>query len=221
VLSAIGVKRFALVLLFAPPLLSCSSATPHPPYAPQATTALTSVDFGPPPGRVELIPPRPPNADAWIDGEWVRRHGRWYWLVGRWVKTPPNATYSPWVLVRAEDGTPFYAPSVWKNAKGVPIPPPPALLLARASGEAIVDADNDVEPTGRNLNALPASRSYPPSPKSEAPTADTSEESQDDSVDAGSPDASADASAGVDASPEADRGAAPASDDGGPHSASP
>jgi hypothetical protein len=114
-----------------------------------------------------------------VDGEWVRRHGRWYWLVGRWVRTPPRATYSPWVLVRSEDGTPFYAPSVWKNAQGEPIPPPPAIVLARSSGEAVVDANNEVEPTGRNLDALPASRSYPPSPKSEAATEDTSDETTD------------------------------------------
>jgi hypothetical protein len=169
-------------------------------------TALTSVDFGPPPGRVELIPPRPPTADAWVDGEWVRRHGRWYWLVGRWVKTPPQATYSPWVLVRSQDGTPFYAPSVWKNAKGEPIPPPQALVLARASGEAIVDANNEVEATGRNLNALPASRSFPPSAKSEAATEDTSEETQDGGADASGPDAS-----GPDAAPEADAGPPPES----------
>ena len=169
-------KRFALILWLAPPLSSCSSTPPHPPYSPQATTALTSVDFGPPPGRVELIPPKPPSADAWVDGEWVRRHGRWYWLVGRWVKTPPKVTYSPWVLVRSEDGTPFYAPSVWKNAKGEVVPAPQALAIAHASGEAIVDANNDVESTGRNLNALPASRSFPPSAKSEAATGDTSEE---------------------------------------------
>jgi hypothetical protein len=161
-------------------------------------TALTSVDFGPPPGRVELIPARPPNADAWVDGEWVRRHGRWYWLVGRWVKTPPHTTYSPWVLVRSEDGTPFYAPSVWKNAKGEVVPPPQALVLAHASGEAIVDANNEVESTGRNLNALPASRSFPPSAKSEAATQDTSEEA-DGGGDAGAADGGSGAAGSGDA----------------------
>lgn len=127
-------------------------------------TALTQIDTGPPPGRVELIPARPSGADAWVDGEWVRRHGRWYWLVGRWVKAPPQARFSPWVLVRSSDGTPFYAPSVWKDGKGVVIAPPPALALARASAGAVVDPENEVQPIGRNLDALPASRSLAPPP---------------------------------------------------------
>ncbi len=183
-LSARVVPRLALVFpcLLAPSLWGCSPTPPHPPYAPQATNALTSVDYGPPPGRVELIPDRPGGADAWVDGEWVRRHGRWYWLVGRWVKTPTNATYSPWVVVRASDGTPFYAPSVWKDAKGNPIAAPQALAFARATAGAIVDAQNDVQPIGRNLTTLPASRTFPPSPGSESPPKGT------DAPDAGATD---------------------------------
>jgi hypothetical protein len=112
--------------------------------------------MAPPPGRIEVIPKRPNGADAWIDGEWVLQHGRWYWLLGRWVKVPDGATYSPWVMVRASDGTAFYAPSVWRTATGAPMnEPPPPLAVAMASGEAIVGAEGDAEDTGRNIKTPP------------------------------------------------------------------
>lgn len=119
----------------------------------------------PPPGRVELVPPRPPEADAWIDGEWVLRHGRWYWLLGRWVRAPRGATYSPWVFVRARDGTAFYGPSVWRSAGGLVLDPPPPLAIATASGEAIVDPEGNSEDTGRNI------LTRPPRPESPIPDA--------------------------------------------------
>jgi hypothetical protein len=133
---------------------ACGESLPHPPYAAQATTALTAVAFGPPPGRVEVIPTRPAGADAWVNGEWVLRRGRWYWLLGRWVRTPAGARYAPWVLVRAADGRPFYAPSFWQNAKGAPLPAPPALAYATASGHAVFDAEGETEPTGRNVKTI-------------------------------------------------------------------
>jgi hypothetical protein len=142
-------------------LVACGGV-PHPPYGPQATSALTAIDLAPSPGRVETIPPRPPAADAWVDGEWVLRHGRWYWLLGRWVTVPRGATYSPWVVVRASDGTPFYAPSTWHDATGAVLSPPPALALATASGEAVVDPEGNPEDTGRNVKTVPA-------PKTQAP----------------------------------------------------
>ena len=131
---------------------------PHPPYSPQATIALKAIELAPPPGRVETIPGRPADADAWVDGEWVLEHGRWYWLLGRWVKVPRGATYSPWVVVRASDGTPFYAPSTWRNATGEPISPPAPLAVAQASGEAILSPEGDAEDTGRNVESVPAPR---------------------------------------------------------------
>jgi hypothetical protein len=143
------------------PFAACGETLPHPPYAAQATTALAAVDFGPPPGRVEVAPKRPALANAWVDGEWIRRHGRWYWLLGRWVQTPTGAVYAPWVVVRAVDGTPFYAPSRWQNAKGVPIPPPPALAYATANGQAVFNAEGEAEQTGRSVKTLPEPRVSP------------------------------------------------------------
>jgi hypothetical protein len=136
-------------------LAACSSSLPHPPYSAQATSALTPIEMGPPPGRVESIPKQPAGADAWVNGEWILRHGRWYWLLGRWVKTPEGATYSPWVVVRASDGTPFYAASVWRDAKGATMAPPPGLAFATATGEAVVGPEGNPEQSGRVIKTPP------------------------------------------------------------------
>jgi hypothetical protein len=145
-------------------LAACHGPLPHPRLSPQATSALTPIDSVPPPGRVELIPDRPAGADAWVDGEWLLRHGRWYWLLGRWVKTPADATYCPWVVVYATDGTPFYAPSMWRDARGAEIPPPAGLAFATASGEAVVSPEGEPEDTGRVIKTAPARRPRPVAP---------------------------------------------------------
>jgi hypothetical protein len=59
------------------------------------------------------------------------------------------------VVVRASDGTPFYAPSVWRDANGVSAPAPPALALAAASGGAVVGPGGDPEDTGRAIKTAP------------------------------------------------------------------
>jgi hypothetical protein len=154
--------RRSFLVLGALPLTACAGSLPHPPYAPQATSALTPVEFAPPPGRIEAIPPRPLTADAWVDGEWIYRHGRWFWLLGRWVKTPPGARYAPWVCVHAIDGSAYYAPSIWRDAQGAPLAAPPTpLAFAAASGEAVFDSEGDVEETGRNIKAAPPARRNP------------------------------------------------------------
>jgi hypothetical protein len=169
------VIRTSICLLALAPAAGCGGSLPHPPYSRQSTDALIPVDVGPPPGRVEHVPNRPPGASAWVDGEWIRRHGRWYWLVGRWVTTPPGSTYSPWVFVRAQNGAGFYAPSIWKDARGVAMAAPPALATANANGEGVVDAEGNPVHTGRNLQTVPAppiapsASSQPPPPPASAP----------------------------------------------------
>ncbi len=116
--------------------------------------------MAPPPGRAEELPAKPDGADTWIDGEWIHRHGRWYWLLGRWVKAPPGATYRPWVVVRASDGTPFYAASQWVDEKGNPVDPPQPLAYATASGVGVVSPGGDLEETGRIIKTVP-SHSHP------------------------------------------------------------
>jgi len=136
-------------------VVGCGGALPHPPYAAQATSALRRVEVGPPPGRVEEVPPRPEGATAWIDGEWIWMHGRWYWLVGRWVQAPAGAKYVPWVAVFANDGSSYWAPGLWLDASGQPVAPPPALALAKPSRGAVVDLEGDVDVTGRTITTVP------------------------------------------------------------------
>jgi hypothetical protein len=135
--------------------LACGGPLPHPPFAPQLTDALVIVASPPPPGRVERVPDRPSGADAWVEGEWIQHAGRWSWLLGRWVKTPNGARYSPWVVVRAADGTTYYAPSAWKNAQGLPLADPPALSFAAVTDQAVYDPQGEIDDTGRAMKEAP------------------------------------------------------------------
>ncbi len=150
---------------------SCAGSLPHPPFAPQASSALVRIDTPPPPGRVERVPKQPPGADAWVDGEWIRRRRRWYWLEGRWVKTPAGARYAPWVVVRSLEGDVYYAPSVWVDARGSTLSAPTSLDLGVASREAVFDAEGNLEPTGRNLTTAPPLRSHRPPDETPPPLA--------------------------------------------------
>lgn len=82
-------------------------------------------------------------------------HGRWYWLVGRWVIAPVGAKYAPWVAVFASDGTPYWAPGVWLNEQGRPLIPPPPLALAKPSRGGVVDPEGNVDVTGRTITVVP------------------------------------------------------------------
>ncbi len=120
---------------------------PHPTYAAQPTSALVTIKHEPPPARVENLPARPAGATTWVDGEWSWNRRRWVWSPGRWVAPPSGATYAPWVTVRAIDGTLYFAPAQWRDAKGSPIPPPKALAIATVESGAVVDAEGDMERT--------------------------------------------------------------------------
>jgi hypothetical protein len=140
-------------------LVACSSSMPHPLYAAQPTSALVEVSGPPPPSRVEVVPARPDARSVWIDGEWLWRRGRWAWLVGRWVLEPPGARFSPWVFVRAPNGTLWMARGTWRDAKGVPIEAPRALAVAAVQSADVVNADGTTETTGPTLNNRPKSTS--------------------------------------------------------------
>jgi hypothetical protein len=134
-------------------LMSCGHALPRPPWTRHATSAFAEVPFPPPPGRVEFIPPQPRPEAVWIDGEWTWEPigQRWAWKYGRWVVSPSGARYARWAVVRASDGTLFFAPGVWLDAKGREVEPPPVLALARASDEDVVNPEGTKEPTGTNV----------------------------------------------------------------------
>lgn len=111
------------------------------------------VSATPPPGRIEVIPPRPNRSAVWIDGEWSWHRQRWAWVEGRWVDPPPAASFSPWVFERGTDGRMWYAPGIWRRADGAPIDPPPPLASAHVEPTQIVNASGAVETTGPTRSA--------------------------------------------------------------------
>jgi hypothetical protein len=121
---------------------------PRPPYSPQPTSALTVITHEPPPARVEHAPARPDVEGAvWLDGEWAWHGRRWTWTPGRWVAPAEGTTYSPWCTVRAPDGTLYFAPAVWRDAKGNVVDAPKTLAAAVVDSGTVVDAEGEMERT--------------------------------------------------------------------------
>jgi hypothetical protein len=146
---------------------ACVGRLPHPPYAGQPTSALETVGYPPPPARVEFVPPRPAPGAVWIDGEWAWQGRRWAWRIGRWVEPPPGARYSPWTVVRGDDGSTYYAAGAWRDARGAELAEPVALVAARANLSDVVDPEGELETTGRSIrpartSAVDAGTEAPP-----------------------------------------------------------
>jgi hypothetical protein len=139
------VRSFVLALA----LTACSSSLPHPTYERQPQSALVEVAFPPPPARPEIIPDPPRDDAVWIDGEWAWRGRRWAWRSGRWVVPPAGCAFSPWTMVRRDDGVLFFAPGTWRDAKGDAVDAPKPLALGGATSGAVVDPSGDVEITGQ------------------------------------------------------------------------
>lgn len=138
----------ALAAAFGAATAACGGLSlPHPRYAAQDTSALEPIAHEPPPARVEEIPPRPPDATAWVDGEWSWKRRRWIWTPGRWVNPPEGSTYAPWVTVRAGDGKLYFAPAQWRDVQGKPMAAPKALATAKLESGAVVDAEGEMERT--------------------------------------------------------------------------
>ena len=166
-------------------LAACAGRLPHPPYAPQPTEALEVVGYPPPPARVEFVPPQPAAGAVWIDGEWVWQGRRWAWRIGRWIDPPAGARFSPWTLVRGDDGTTYYAPGVWRDAKGAELAEPATLVAARPNLSDVVDPEGELETTGRSIR----------------PAQDLSRDGGAAAAPEGVPDAEASNDAGPDAGP--------------------
>ncbi len=132
-------------------VVACVGRLPHPPYARQSTAALEVVGYPPPPARIEFVP-LPPTGDAvWIDGEWAWQGRRWAWRIGRWVEPPRGASFSPWTVVRSDDGTTYYAAGAWRDADGGALAEPAALVAARPNLSDVVDPEGELETTGRSI----------------------------------------------------------------------
>lgn len=132
--------------------VACGSPrVPAPPITGHPTSALVTVDYPPPPARVEWVPERPEPRAVWIDGEWLWRSGRWSWLTGRWVIPPSGGRYAPWTTVRDKSGTLYLAAGAWRNEIGDEITAPPPLAPGRARPTSIVSPEGDEEPVGPTI----------------------------------------------------------------------
>jgi hypothetical protein len=139
-------------------LAACTARLPHPLYEAQPTAALESVGYPPPPARVEIVPARPSPRAVWIDGEWAWQGRRWAWRIGRWVEPPAGARYAPWTVVRGDDGSTYYAPGAWRDAKGGELPDPAAIATGRPDLQDVVDPEGELEQTGRSIRPVSETR---------------------------------------------------------------
>ena len=84
------------------------------PSGPQPARALpVSVDFPPPPAKIEEIPlsDRSGNRCAWRDGFWDWTGRRWEWQAGRAVLAPPGCRLAEIKLEWTTDSLSFYRPA--------------------------------------------------------------------------------------------------------------
>ena len=108
--------------LFFPLLLlgACGPSLPTPAVGDHLGDTPIAVPIAPPPGKAEVIPPRPADLKqpVWIDGEWEWTGRRWQWKNGRWEEAPRGQVFAPAILVRRNDGSFAYFPGAWKAAAG-------------------------------------------------------------------------------------------------------
>ena len=124
-------RRPALLALLAVSLLACGGGLPEPRYTKHDGETPQVVPSMPPPGKVEIVPPRPATLKhpVWIDGEWEWTGRRWTWKepgkdpgkAPGWVDAPPDAAYALPLTLRLPDGRLVHFPGGWKKDK----PPPP------------------------------------------------------------------------------------------------
>jgi hypothetical protein len=115
----------ALALAFA--LVGCSRVLPEPKMADDDRQGEqpTVVSSMPPPGKVEIVPPHPPELKrpVWIDGEWEWSAGRrWVWKEHGWEENHPGEVYELPVTKRLPDGKLVHFPGRWKRPDSAPAP---------------------------------------------------------------------------------------------------
>ncbi|MBV9947978.1 MAG: hypothetical protein JOZ69_14080, partial [Myxococcales bacterium] len=150
-------------------LAACGGSLPVPEYVAQPSSALAPVDYPPPPALVEFVPERPGPGGAggavWVDGEWIWQGRRFAWRAGRWIVPPPGSAYSPWAIVRGEDGTVYMAPGAWRDAAGRELPEPAPLATARTNPGSVVNAEGEREDVGHRVRTLRPEPAPEPAPK--------------------------------------------------------
>jgi hypothetical protein len=129
-------------------LAACTSSLTAPRTGPHADETPAVVPYPPPPGEVEVIPPRPPGLKnpVWIDGEQQWNGRRWAWKEGGWRDQAPDEYFAPPTTERASDGSLLHYAGVWKKIGASPRPPaasssastdlPPPALRSAEPGSA-------------------------------------------------------------------------------------
>jgi hypothetical protein len=116
-------KRARLVVatgLLACGVLACGGSLPQPRFTQHgADETPVDVPTPPPPGKVEIVPKRPPELKhpVWIDGEWEWTGRRWVWKDHGWQEEPPGEAYAPPLTMRRPppEGTLVHLPGTWKK----------------------------------------------------------------------------------------------------------
>lgn len=108
----------ALVLALSLSLSACSGSLPSPPKGTQVGAEPVNVPSMPPPGKVEIVPPRPESMKnpVWIDGEWEWKGRRWVWKEPRWEDLEPGALWAPPMTIRLNDGSLVHYKGRWIRA---------------------------------------------------------------------------------------------------------
>jgi hypothetical protein len=94
------------------------------PSGPQPERAQpVSVDFPPPPAKIEEIPlsHRARNRCLWRDGFWDWTGQRWEWQAGRAVIAPAGCFFSEAKLEWTTDSLSFYRPAWYPDATRTPV----------------------------------------------------------------------------------------------------
>ena len=86
--------------------------------------APVSVDFPPPPAKIEEIPlsHRSNNRCVWRDGFWDWTGRRWEWQAGRAVLSPPGCHFAQAKLEWTADSLSFYRPAWYPDPTQKPAP---------------------------------------------------------------------------------------------------
>ena len=94
------------------------------PSGPQPLKAQpVSVDFPPPPARIEEIPlaKKSGNRCVWRDGYWDWTGRRWEWQSGRAVLTPAGCRFAEAKLEWSTDSLSFYRPAWYPDPALTPL----------------------------------------------------------------------------------------------------
>jgi hypothetical protein len=121
--------------------VGCGPSLPQPEFTEHPLRAFEEVPYPPPAPLAEVVPRFDDGRAVWIDGYWVWRGRKYFWLRGGWVLPSNGARYAPWQLRYSAEGTLFFAQSNWYGPDGRPLRQPDTLLPARTPSNEVTPED--------------------------------------------------------------------------------